>query len=151
MFTQFVKVFPRTAVIWLIMVAHGNLVGNEAHVGQWVNISDNGDKPAVMMNVSVQADSRLALELYLFQCDEDHRVRWLIKFPITILESTATQLTFEYSSQADLAQKTRERLTFEKSPSGEKVVGVVHELPSERETLRLDFWKVKLEKVGLGQ
>ena len=118
-------------LFWLLIVScHDTSTspGNDV----WVAVEDHGDKPGVEYRVSKSSVGRLTMEMWIFAEGPDGKVSERAKYPISIIKSDQSSVTFEYQEGQ---QRTGEiTITFSNGLTKETEAAVLADLPSQHET-----------------
>ena len=133
----------------ILLVALGIAIGLHRPVAAdisgavWVSSEDNGDKPGVEFRAAYRGDGKLSLEMWLFGTDENGKIKERVRFPITLWESDAKSILFEY--QGGDKKKHRAKIVFGKALTDDAESAVRIDVEEHQET-KLVFRRSHPEK-----
>ena len=128
---QAMKCFHIAAMLVCVLIASCHEAPMSPGIDVWVAIEDHGDKPGVEYRVSTSASGHLTLEMWIFAEGPDGKVSERAKYPINIVKSDQSSVTFEYQNGQQKTNATM--ITFSKGLTKEIEPAVLADLPSKRE------------------
>jgi hypothetical protein len=137
------RLFRILLLILIFAMGSHRAIASDPSKAVWVFSEDHGDKPGVELRVSYLSDGKLNLEMWLFSTDEKGKIKERVRFPITVLESDAKSVRFEYGNGA--GEKEQIQIRFAKAPADDTEPAVKIELKQHQETKML-FRKSGAEK-----